>query len=184
MSFSHYLVGEETPERESWTLNGGSFYDYYETKDGRFLSVGSLEPKFWQGFCEAIERPDLIVDGGSLDTAVLQTLKTEMRNAIKKRDLDEWINIFAQRDVCVEPVLTIPEMVEHPQTQARGMIVDVPKIDGTSQKQIGSPFKFSQSEAEYQQVGGAVGAHTHDVLRELGLSEDEIQHLQESGVFG
>ena len=181
---SHYLVGDETPERESWSLNGGSFYDYYETKDGRFLSVGSLEPKFWQGFCQAIERPDLITDGGSLDTAVQQTLKTEIRNTLKSRTLDEWVDIFSQIDVCVEPVLSIPEMVEHPQTKARGMVVDVPRDDGSAQKQVGSPFKFSQSEATYHYVGRAIGEHTKDVLTELGLSEAEIEGLQERGVFG
>ncbi len=181
---SHYLVGDEVPERESWGLNGGSFYDYYETHDGRFLSVGSLEPKFWQGFCQAIERPDLIADGLSQDTAVQQKLKAAIRQAIKSRDFDEWVTIFAQLDVCVEPVLTIPEMVEHPQTRVRGMIVDVPKPDGTTQKQVGSPFKFSQTEAEYRQAGGAMGVDTNDVLMELGLSADEIGQLQESGVFG
>ncbi len=181
---SHYLVGGETPERESWSLNGGGFYDYYETKDGRFLSVGSLEPKFWHRFCHAIGRLDLLADGGSLDMAVQQTLKVEIRQEIKRRNLDEWMIIFAQLDACVEPVLTIPEMIEHPQTKARGMIVDVPKADGTTQKQVGSPFKFSQATATYTQVGGGVGANSQDVLRELGFSEAEIVDLGESGVLG
>lgn len=181
---SHYLVAGEVPEREGWALNGGSFYDYYETQDGRFLSVGSLEPKFWQGFCAAIERPDLIADGLSVDTAVQQRLKQAIRQTIKSRDFDEWAAIFAQLDVCVEPVLTIPEMVEHPQTQARGMIVDVPKPDGTMQKQVGSPFKFSQTEAEYHQAGGVIGADTNDVLTELGYSDTEIGDFRERGVFG
>ncbi|MGB5060172.1 MAG: CaiB/BaiF CoA-transferase family protein, partial [Candidatus Promineifilaceae bacterium] len=60
---SHYLVGDDPPQREGWMLNGGSFYDYYQTQDGRYLSVGSLEPKFWQGFCQAIGRSDLIGRG-------------------------------------------------------------------------------------------------------------------------
>ena len=181
---SHYLVAGEVPGRESWGLNGGSFYDYYETQDGRFLSVGSLEPKFWQGFCQAIERPDLLADGLSQDTAVQQKLKAAIRQAIRSRDFDEWATIFAQLDVCVEPVLTIPEMVEHPQTQARGMIVDVPKPDGTTQQQVGSPFKFSQTGAEYRQAGGAIGADTNDVLTELGFSDLEISKYWEEGVFG
>ena len=64
------------------------------------------------------------------------------------------------------------------------MIVDVPKSDGTTQKQVGSPFKFSQTEAVYHQVGGGVGADTKNVLIELGFSEDAIGALQNEGVFG
>ncbi|RME48583.1 MAG: CoA transferase, partial [Caldilineae bacterium] len=60
VAVAHYLVGGENPDYESMWLNGGSFYDYYRTADGRYLSVGSLEPKFWAGFCEAIERPELV----------------------------------------------------------------------------------------------------------------------------
>ncbi|HMT22378.1 MAG TPA: CaiB/BaiF CoA-transferase family protein, partial [Promineifilum sp.] len=60
---SHYFVAEETPKPESMALNGGRAYDLYETADGRRLSVGSLEPKFWEGFCAAIGRPDLVAPG-------------------------------------------------------------------------------------------------------------------------
>ncbi len=164
---SHYLVGGDVPEREGWVLNGGGYYDYYETKDGRFLSVGSLEPKFWQGFCEAIERPDLIARGFVQETAVQTALKAEVRKAIANRSLNEWVEIFSEVDVCVEPVLTVPEMLQHPQVQARGMVVDVPTPDGGSQKQIGSPYKFSRCQQTYRHTGTDVGEHTEQVLADL-----------------
>ena len=164
---SHFLVGDESPEREGWLLNGGSYYDYYETQDGRFLSVGSLEPKFWVGFCEAIERPDLISQGFERETAVIAKLKSEIRKTNASRSLDEWIVIFSKLDVCVEPVLTVPEMLAHPQVQARGMVVDVPHPEGGSQKQIGSPYKFSGCQPTYRHTGTKIGAHTEEVLDEL-----------------
>lgn len=169
-AISNYLVGGEIPKPESWSLNGGSFYDYYETQDGRYLSVGSLEPKFWQGLCEAINRPDLIDRGLDQSPENQQGLKVEIQGEIGKRPLSFWQALFADKDVCVEPVLTIPEMLEHPQVQARNMVVDVPKPDGGMQKQIASPFKFSEGEAKYGWVGTAVGEHTDEVLREAGYT--------------
>ncbi|MBK8985738.1 MAG: CoA transferase [Chloroflexi bacterium] len=181
---SHFLVGGETPQREGWMLNGGSFYDYYQTADGRYLSVGSLEPKFWQGFCQAIGRPDLIGRGLDQSPANQQALKAEIAAEIGQRPLAAWTAVFAELDVCVEPVLTIPKMLEHPQVQARGLVVDVPKPDGGTQKQIGSPLKFSAGEAEYRGVGTAVGAHTDEVLQKLGFSADRIEDLRNSGAIG
>jgi len=181
---SHHLVGGDTPQREGWALNGGSFYDYYQTADGRYLSVGSLEPKFWQGFCQAISRPDLMERGLDQSPENQQALKAEIAIEIGKRPLAEWTTLFAARDVCVEPVLTIPEMLAHPQVQARGLVVDVPKPDGGTQKQIASPLKFSAGKAEYRGVGTAVGAHTDEILQELGYSSEQIAALRQTGTFG
>lgn len=183
-AISQYLVGGAAPARESWQLNGGSYYDFYETKDGRYLSVGSLEPKFWQGFCRAIGRPDLIPRGHDPDPDNQQALKAEIRAVIAERELAAWTAVFAGYDVCVEPVLTIPEVAEHAQTQARQMIVDVPKPEGGSQRQVGSPIKFSRTPAAYRHVGGSLGADTTAVLQEIGYDEAEIAALQAQGVFG
>lgn len=180
---SQYLVGDEVADRESWQLNGGSPYDYYETKDGRYLSVGSLEPKFWQGFCTAVNRPDLIPRHFDQSAENQQQLKAEIRAVILQKTLAEWTAVFAEIDVCVEPVLTIPEMIEHPQTQARHMIVEVPKSDGPSQQQVGSPFKFSETEAAYKSVGGDLGGETTAVLQELGYSAEEIEAMRNDGLF-
>ena len=75
---AEYLVGGQVPQPEGMALNGGGFYDVYATADGRFLSIGSLEPKFWQGFCAAIERPDLAARGYDPDPAAQQALKAEL----------------------------------------------------------------------------------------------------------
>ncbi|MFQ5400469.1 MAG: CaiB/BaiF CoA transferase family protein [Anaerolineae bacterium] len=174
---SCYLVGGDAPERESWGLNGGRYYDYYETKDGRYLSVGSLEPKFWQGFCHAIGRPDLVEPGTRPAGESQQQVKAEIRAELKKKTLAEWTALFADVDACVEPVLTIPEMMAHPHTQARDLIVGVPGPDGSMQQQVGSPFKFSAGEARYWRVGRPLGADTAQILAEAGLTAVEIKAL-------
>ncbi|MBP6015572.1 MAG: CoA transferase [Candidatus Promineofilum sp.] len=171
---SHTLVAGETPEAESMALNGGRIYDLYATADGRWLSIGSLEPKFWEGLCVAIGRPDLIESGLSLDAATQARAKSEVRAVIATRPLAEWQLVFDPLDVCVEPVLNVPEMLAHPQTTARALIVNVPRADGGTQRQIANPWRFSGGTADYRHIGPALGAHTEEVLREAGFSPAEI----------
>jgi len=181
---SQYLVGREVPDREALPLNGGGAYDFYETADGRYLSVGSLEPKFWAGFCQAIERPDLIGQGYIQDATVQQTLKREIAICIASRPLAEWVAIFAPLDVCVEPVLDIAEALDQPQVRAREMIVDVEKAEGTPQRQIGSPFKFSNGRAQYKHTGAKLGAHTDEVLAEIGYNKWDVETFRKDGLLG
>jgi len=176
------IVGQQNPAREEMMLNGGSFYDFYETRDRRLLSVGSLEPKFWTGFCKAIGRTDLIKRGMNLDTANQQIFKHEIREAIQAKTLAEWGDIFAQYDVCVEPVLTTFEALEHPQTVARHMLVGVPRPNGSVQQQIGTPIKLSNHTPEYKHIGVKLGVHTKQILSESGFSESEIEALEAQGV--
>ncbi len=179
---AHAIVGQKNPTPEGMTLNGGTFYDLYETQDGRLLSVGSLEPKFWAGFCQAIGRTDLIKRGMNFDPANQQSFKHEIRQAIQAKTLAEWSQIFAQYDVCVEPVLTTTEALEHPQTVARHMLVNVPRANGSVQQQIGTPIKLSKHTPEYKHIGVKLGTHTEQILSEIGFSESEIETLETQGV--
>lgn len=184
LAVAQYLVSGQNPQPEAERLNGGCYYDFYQTADGRYLAVGSLEPKFWTGFCEAIGRPDLIERGYEADLTAQRALKVELEAVIATRSLEAWLAIFAELDVCVEPVLTIEEMVDHPQTKSRQMIVEVRRPDGSSQRQVGSPYKFSRSRPAYQYTGCPLGAHTAEVLAEAGYSPQEIEELRAAGVFG
>lgn len=178
------LIGGERamPAPESTMLNGGSFYDLYETADGKTLSVGSLEPKFWQGFCTAIGRDDLFKKGTDFRLENQQSFKHEVQAAIKTKTLAEWTTIFAEIDVCAEPVLNTAEALEHPHTVARNMLIGVPMANGESQQQVGTAIKLSNHEPEYKFTGTALGMHSKEVLGSLGFSESEIEDLYEKGV--
>ena len=133
------------------------------------LQLVSLEPKFWLAFCAAINRPDLGPRGLDFTPANQQAFKADLRATIQAKTLAEWEAIFAGLDACVEPVLTAAEAVDHPQTQARGMVVEVPQADGNAQRQIASPIKLTGHTPAYRHTGVALGAHTAEVLAVAGL---------------
>lgn len=174
------LITGEDPTLERTQLNGGSFYDCYETRDGRWFSVAGLEPQFFLQFCQAIGRPQLATRGLAMAPEIVAEVKAEIRAAMKEKDFDDWAAIFAGVDACVEPVLSLSEAAEHPQLKARGMVVEVPAGEGT-QRQVASPFKFSATAPEYRFAGGMPGAHTREVLAENGFSEAAIQALVQAG---
>ena len=115
MAGAGYLACGVEPGREEQMLNGGSFYDYYRSRDGRWLSVGSLEPAFMQQLCAALGRPELAADGLSPQPEQQQALKNELKIEFEKHDFAELCELFAGVDACVEPVLSLGEAVQHPQ---------------------------------------------------------------------
>ena len=167
LNIAHYLATDENPKRDSGILDGGTFYDYYETLDGEYLSVGSLEPKFWKGFCEAIDHPELIEKGLRTPPGYQGEIKEVIAAAIRSKDLSSWVAIFEKKDVCVEPVMDIRKVVHNQHTLDRGMIVNVPDGKGGHQKQVAQPIKFSISNAQYRFTGTRAGAHTREILAGL-----------------
>ena len=162
-------------------LNGGSLYDFYETRDGKYLSFGGLEPQFFSAFCEAIGRPDLIP--GGVIPADLPRVKEEVGRVLKTRTRDEWAAVFAKVDACVEPVLSLGEVLGDDQVRARGMVVEVDLPGGGKVKQPGHPIRYSATPPQYGPAGCAAGVHTREVLLGLGYGNDEIDQFEKTGLF-
>ncbi|MGI5949206.1 CaiB/BaiF CoA transferase family protein [Peptoniphilus sp.] len=169
-----YLAGGELPKREGDLLNGGSNYDFYETKDGRYFAVGSLEPKFWSVLCDTLE-----IDG---KTSTDLSVKDEIKEKFLEKDFDEWVEIFKDKDACVEPVLNLDEVVEDEHIKERGLIVEL-DVDGEKIKQFASPIAFSKTKQEYKFAGKKIGEDTEEILKSLGYSEDKIKELKDLDVF-
>ncbi|HVK99672.1 MAG TPA: CaiB/BaiF CoA-transferase family protein, partial [Dongiaceae bacterium] len=174
------LVGGIEPVTEETQLNGGSFYDCYETADGRYLSVGGLEPQFFAQFVTALGHPEWGGRGLALNLPMQMELKKELAEIIRTQTYAHWCDVFAKLDCCVEPVLSFSESCEHPQILARELLVDVKTETGT-QKQLASPVKFSRTQPRYDYVGVALGKHTREVLEGAGLSAEQIETLLKAG---
>ncbi len=159
MAAAASLAGGQQQQRESEQLNGGTFYDYYETADARYLSIGSLEPQFMTGLASALELPILLQKGASFDTEDRQMVKQAIRDKIKSKNLAEWNQLFEQLDVCVEPVLSLDEALQSQISQQRNWVVNVPLKPNSDQTepQLACPIKFSRSQMQYHYIGQQLG---------------------------
>lgn len=127
------LATNQTIEPEAEALNGGSFYDYYETKDGRYVGVGSLEPKFQQRLSEVLA----ITDWFELDDVMK---KQRVAQAIYAHDFSEWQAMLRNEpELCITPVLTFLEATQQPHAQARGLVENM---------QLVSPLRFIKTSTE------------------------------------
>ncbi|MBB6448553.1 crotonobetainyl-CoA:carnitine CoA-transferase CaiB-like acyl-CoA transferase [Geomicrobium halophilum] len=161
-----YFVNETSVQKEELPLSGGkACYEVYETKDGRWLSVGALEPKFWQAFCEGIKK-EACIPLLHAPVAEQHRLKAEIQTEILKKSLSEWMEVFKDKDACVTPLLTLGEVTRDPQVMERGMIQTVDHPTGAI-KQIGFPIKLSETPASIRTHAPKLGEHTDQLLAEL-----------------
>lgn len=181
MTAAAYLAGAAEPQREQEFLNGGSLYDFYETKDGRYISFGGLEQQFSAAFCRTIGREDLIPHG--IFPPDLEKVKKEIREIFRQKTRDQWTEIFSRVDACVEPVLSLAEAIADENTRVREMVVEFDLPSGEKLKQIANPIKFSATKPEYRSLGCPAGANTREVLLDIGYTEEQINDYEKDGVF-
>ncbi len=174
MLYAQQGVEDSTVKRGKGMLNGGEvFYGIYETQDARFISLGALEPKFWQAFCQAIGRSDLADKQFAHDPSVLN----EVKKIFKSRTIAEWTAFFKDKDVCCEPILELSEAREHPHLEARRLFVSLSDVNGNSFKTVGNPLKFPEEEEFPDQNPPSFGEQTEEVLREAKLTKEEIMSI-------
>ena len=159
MAAAASLAGGQPQKAENEQLNGGTFYDYYRTQDGRYLSVGSLEPQFMSGLAATLELPIILQKGASFDTEDRQAVKQAIQEKILSKTWAEWNEIFGQLDFCVEPVLSLHEALSSPLAQQRNWVVNVPLKAHAEQAepQLACPIKFSRSQMRYDYIGQELG---------------------------
>lgn len=173
-----HLAGFEEPHRED-LLSGGSLYDFYATADGGYLSVGPIETKFFQSFCETIGCPDMIETG-----IINWNMKERVAKIIAAEPLSYWRDKFRDCDACVEPVYSISEAVANPPLSEREMVVEVATAQGGTVRQMGNPIKFKSGHFYAPACGVALGHDNHEILARLGLSVREIEALETCQAVG
>ncbi|MEW6717592.1 MAG: CaiB/BaiF CoA-transferase family protein [Chloroflexota bacterium] len=166
-----YFSTGKNPERGRMPLAGGlPCFNVYPTRDGKYISLGALEPHFWSNFCQHIERHDLIPR--QLDP----TIRKELEAVFQQRSRDEWLDFFSEVDTCLEPVNTFEEMLSHPQVRYRGFVQE----EGGKPVGIDSPFAFAPRR---KTPAPALGQHTSEILEELNYEKAEIDELEQKGVI-
>jgi crotonobetainyl-CoA:carnitine CoA-transferase CaiB-like acyl-CoA transferase len=153
-------------------------YHVYRCRDGRFLSVGALEPKFWETLCEALGHSEWIPRQWEREPARSETIQM-FAATFATRDRDEWIRFLRPGDCCVEPVLDPYEAVAA--AREAGALVAQPCGD-SSFDTVRLPVGLSATPAVAPRAAPAPGEHTDAVLAELGRSPNAIAALRASGV--
>lgn len=156
---------------------GAFFYEVYETADGRYVSLGSIEPQFYAQMAELTG----LTDGSGAapeqnDRASWPSLKQRMAELIKTKTRDEWCELMEGTDACFAPVLEPGEAPSHPHNRHRGTFID---IEGVTQP--GPAPRFSRTVPEVERPPARAGQHTDEALGDWGFTGDEIAKLREVG---
>ncbi len=175
--FKH--LGMWKPGRENNALDGGAhYYDTYECADGKWITIGSVEPQFYALLLEKLGLEVEIVDLGSqfFEREKWPKLKAQLIGLFKQKTQAEWCEIMEGTDVCFAPVIAMDEAPEYAHNQVREAFVE---RDGYIQP-APAP-RFSRTPGEIQGAPVAVGAHTEELLSALGLDSDAIAELKDKG---
>ncbi|WP_422020151.1 CaiB/BaiF CoA transferase family protein [Pyruvatibacter mobilis] len=178
MFFGFMASGMWEDDRYRNMLDGGAhFYDTYECSDGKFISIGSIEPQFYALLREKAGLDDAAYDA-QMDKSKWPELKDKIAAVFKTKSRDEWCGIMEGTDICFAPVLSIGEAKDHPHNKARETIVE---IDGVVQPNVAP--RFFGTPSEIQGPPPSAGGDTDAVLGEFGFSADEIAGLKDKAAI-
>lgn len=149
-------------------------YNVYETKDSKFVSIGAIERKFWESFCNSTGREDLIPRQFDRSEEVVE----EMKAIFKSKTLKEWVKTNSKHDFCCEPVKKIDEIINDAHFKSRKMLVE---LDGMTQ--AGFPVVFSSLKKINYSRAPKLGKHTSEILKSIGYKESQISKLKSHGVI-
>jgi len=177
------LWGLGRSPRRGDTLLSGRYpcYSVYGTREGGFISIGALEPRFWEALCRELGREDFIpiqYDEGEKREGMFSFL----RATFKTKTREEWMEELKDVDVCFGKVLTLEETLRDPQVVSRGMVTDFEDGQKGNMRVLSSPLKLSDTPPDIRTAPADFGEHTEEVLGELGFNDDQIEELKKAGV--
>jgi crotonobetainyl-CoA:carnitine CoA-transferase CaiB-like acyl-CoA transferase len=180
------LLGQVISEKGESTATGERprpFYNAYETKDGKYISIGAVEPWFYENLCRLLGCEDFI-EHQYAEGEKREEIEQYFKDTFLTRPRDEWLEILRQKDTCVAPVYSPEEVVSDPHLIERGMIVEVDHPTLGRAKQIGSMIKLSDWPFQARNWSQRFGQHTDEILLSLGYDEARIQELREAEIIG
>ena len=180
------------PKRGEMVLSGSyPYYNVYETRDGTYISIGCLEPVFWQNLCRELGREDFAAHGFANEHMNKKAegkewaeISSFLTSAFLTKTSDEWIELLGHKNIPITKVYELDEVFSDAQIRHRNMVVEVDHPEAGKVKQIGIAIKLSDTPGEIRSLSPRPGEHTRKVLQDLGYSDEEIGILREGKVIG
>lgn len=179
---NHYseLSGQRPEASNSMLSHRFACYNTYETQDGRYVSLGAVENKFWQKLCEYFDRLDLI--SLQYDEERRIEVITFFRDLFKTKTYQEWVEELEPLGVCFTGVKNISEVVTDRTFKDREMIVNYVDDQGKNRKSFGIPVKLSETPGRIEGSPATIGGDTERILSELGYTKNQVGQLLSTGV--
>lgn len=187
-----YLGAGLTFPRGEWALAGGyPYYKTYTTKDGKLISLGCVEPWFWENFCKAVGRDDL--KSYSFNAAHFtagpsdpkwKEVENDVRSIFLTRTRDEWFDFLIANDVPVGKVYSLDEVFTDPQLLHRKMLLEFDHPTLGKVKQPGISIKLSTTPGQVRSLAPYAGEHTGEIMKALGYTDSEIESLRKADTIG
>jgi crotonobetainyl-CoA:carnitine CoA-transferase CaiB-like acyl-CoA transferase len=177
LEMSRYMAGHHIPKR-GLTEGGGGYacFNIYRTADGRYLSVGCLEPQFWEAFCRVIGREAFIAEQWSAPPRQGELI-SEVQSVLLTRPLGEWLGLLDPETICVAPVNTFAEALQDPHVLHQGTWFEATLPAGKKVPQSALPLRFGESRPGWRTHPPGHGEHTRELLLQLGITDTEIDDL-------
>ena len=173
VSATYFGNGFVNMRGNNWLSGANPNYNVYRTKDGRYMSVGCLEEKFWKNLCRVLERPDLVPAIREEDK--YPWLKQELATVIAGKTMREWVELAKGSDACFAPVLNYDEALASEQVKADEMVLDVEDKELGKYKTMGFVTKFSGTPCALYRRAPRLGEHTEEILKEIAKKKADCE---------
>lgn len=187
----HYQAGIPMTRGETALQCAYPYYGVYKCKDGGYISLGTLEPWFWENLCRAIGKEEYIGDCMMPDHLFnkpqgerWEKIRASVSEILMTKTRDEWFDILTKHDVPVGKVYDLDEVSDDPQIKHRQMVVEIedPKVGKV--RQTGIAIKLSDTPGKVRSLAPLFGQHTDDILLDLGYTKKQIEELRKAQAIG
>jgi len=180
LSIDQYLAaGEVAGPRQTLLTGRYACYDLYRARDGKWLSVGAIEPHFYAQLCKLLGVEQYVAH--QLDDDKQDEIRAAFRERFATRDRDDWVSELAPANTCVAPVYTIPELVDDPHWAARRVLMDAEHPEHGAFRQVAPVLAGGERGQPMHRVRDAAATDSDAILAEIGMAAEEIAALREAG---
>ncbi|MFP4476934.1 MAG: CaiB/BaiF CoA transferase family protein [Desulfatibacillaceae bacterium] len=179
--FMYQLLGMKPERAQTMLSHRYACYSTYKTRDGRDISIGAVENRFWKVLCEHLGKPEYTAL--QYDEGKREEIHEWLAGEIAQKTMAEWEEELGGLDVCFGPVLNLEETLEHPLFREREMVLDIDDGKGGKTSAIGVPVKLSETPGEIRTPPVGFGQSTDAILSEMGYSADDIKAFRDKGII-